>query len=120
MSLYFEKMYTYHISYAAFPNGDNIEPGYIRARRYMGGPLDGTEIKPEYDPEDFFNPNEVHHMTLIKKDQHLFLHISNDKKEKLCYWNNQEFPPISEGRVGLRQMFTRKSRYANIQIYTKE
>jgi len=43
-------------------------------------------------------------------------HVINDKKQILCHWKNESFPPILEGRIGLRHMFTRSARYRNFQI----
>ncbi len=116
MRWYYEGMNTYHISYAAFDHDRDGAPGYIRCRRYMAGPLEGTEIAPDYDPEDFFASGVPHKITLIKKGQVLYFHISNGEKEKLCRWVNDRFPPIHWGRIGLRQMFTRRSLYRNIRI----
>ncbi len=116
MRWYFEKMHTYHVSYAAFENNDEVTPGYIRCRRYMGGPLDGTDVLPDYEPGDFFAYGVPHQITLIKKDQTLYFHIKNPEREKLCVWMNDLFPPITKGRIGLRQMFTRISNYKDIRI----
>lgn len=116
MKEYFSHMNTYHISYAAFNNTDTIEPGYIRARRYMAADLEGTEIAPDYDPTGFFAYGDLHKMTIIKSGDHLYFNIVNDKREQLCHWHNTEFPPIESGRIGLRQMFTRASRYRNMRI----
>lgn len=117
MSQYFGKMHLYHISYAAFTNvdGEN-KPGYIRARRYMANQLQGTEIEPDYLPGNFFKTNVKHHMKIIKTNRHLFMHISSFGEEKLCHWYNTEFPPITEGYVGLRHMGTRAARYAKYKI----
>ncbi|MGL1891283.1 MAG: YesU family protein [Spirochaetaceae bacterium] len=116
MSEYFDHMNTYHISYAAFNNTDEIEPGYIRARRYMAAGLDATELEPDYDPTGFFEYDIPHKMTIIKSGDHIYFKISNEKKEQLCHWHNTKFPSINEGRIGLRQMFTRASRYGNFRI----
>lgn len=119
MRLYFEKMHAYHISYAAFTNNDQLEQGYIRARRYMATQLDSTEIKPDYDPEDFFEYGIPHKMTVIKSGDHIYFNIKNKKKSLLCHWHNTQFPSITEGRIGLRHMFTRAARYKDFKIYTK-
>lgn len=116
MSQYFERMHTYHISFAAFNNEDSIDPGYIRARRYMASGLEGTALTPDYEPEDFFEYGVQHKMTVIKAGDHLYLHIDNGDKTKLCHWHNTEFPSIYEGRIGLRHMFTRAARYNDFKI----
>lgn len=116
MKEYFGHMFAYHVSYAAFTNTDRIEPGYIRARRYMAGELAGTEIEPDYDPAGFFDYGVPHTMTVIKSGDHIYLKVVNERRELLCYWHNSEFPSITEGRIGLRHMFTRASRYRNFRI----
>lgn len=116
MSLYFDHMNTYHISYAAYENDDQVTPGYIRARRYVADGLEGTQISPEYASEEFFQPYVKHKITVLKRGKLLFFHIANDQSEKLCVWNGKDFPSIEEGRIGFRQMFTRKSLYKNIRI----
>ena len=118
MSHYFEKMHTYHVSFAAFENTEEITPGYIRARRYNGGTLTGTDILPDYEPDDFFEYNVPHHMCLIKRDQKIYLYISNGNKEKLCFWDNSDGYPIESGYFGIRHMFTRSAIYKDIRIYT--
>lgn len=120
MSQYFDHMHTYHISYAAFNNEDSIDPGYIRARRYMASGLDGTALTPDYEPEDFFQYGVPHKMTVIKSGDHLYLHIDNGTKTKLCHWHNTGFPCITEGRIGLRHMFTRGARYKDFRISIKK
>ena len=35
-------------------------------------------------------------------------------------WDISEIAPISEGRIGLRHMFTRSALYKNFKIYTKQ
>ena len=116
MREYFGHMHTYHVSYAAFGNTDEVTPGYIRARRYMANELDGTEISPDYDPGDFFATGVPHRLTCIKSGDHIYFRVKNEQRELLCHWHNTEFPSIVRGRIGLRQMFTRASRYRDIRI----
>ena len=118
MREYFGHMFTYHVSYAAFTNDDSTDPGYIRARRYVAGDLQGTEIEPDYDPSGLFAPGVPHRMSLIKSGDHIYFRIENDDRDLLCHWHNTKFPSIHDGRVGLRHMFTRGARYRNIQIST--
>jgi hypothetical protein len=118
MREYFGHMFTYHVSYAAFGNTDEVTPGYIRARRYMAGDLDGTELEPDYDPAGFFAQGVPHRMTAIKSGDHIYLRITNDDRDLICHWHNTRIPPITEGRVGLRHMFTRAARYRDIRIST--
>lgn len=119
MREYFEHMHTYHLSYAAFTNDDSNDPGYIRARRYTAGPLEGTEIAPDYDPAGLFEYAVPHRMTVVKSGDHIYFRIVNDARDLLCRWHNSAFPPIKEGRIGLRHMFTRGARYRDIRIATR-
>ncbi len=114
MHTYFNHMNSYHISYAAF--GMDIETRYIRARRYRCCALQGTEMAPDYDPDDFFAPMVPHQLTFIKKGNMMFFHVKNPTREKLCSWELSDGGELNTGRIGLRQMFTRYSRYKNIEI----
>ncbi len=116
MRTYFNNMNLYHISYAAFGMDDTSR--YIRARRYCCTEQNGPIQTPDYDPEDFFAPMQVHNLTFIKKGDMLYFHIKNDEKEKLCSWQLQDGGELTKGRIGLRQMFTRNARYKNIEICT--
>ena len=121
MSKYFNNMDTYHISYAV----SGIEPAsesgrYIRGRRYMpsaGRGLNGTELFPEYMDVPLFEPEINYQMTIIKTGQELFLRVEGNGKDMVFYFDASRFPAIEKGRIGLRQMFTRISRYSDIKIY---
>ena len=117
MKMYFNHMNTYHISYAAFPN-DEDTTSYIRARRYMPNKtgLSGSNLKPDYFPEDLFKQGVPHKITVIKKDRDIYMRIENADQVYYCHMSNTELPPVTEGRIGLRHMFTRSSRYKNIRI----
>jgi lysophospholipase L1-like esterase len=118
MATYFNHMNTYHVSYAAFGNDGADETGYIRGRRYLpeGKGLRGTELIPEYRPEGLFEPGVTHCITVIKHDRDLFLRISNPQRTFHGHMRNSKLPSITEGRVGLRHMFTRSARYRNFRI----
>jgi len=118
MREYFGHMYAYHISYAAFTNDDSRDPGYIRARRYIASGLDGTQLGGDFDPTGLFEQGVPHVMTAIKSGQQIYLRIRNDQRDLLCHWQDETFPPIARGRVGLRHMYTRGARYRNIRILT--
>ncbi len=120
MRLYFNHMDTYHISYAAYTQ-DNEDPvnDYIRARRYMpetGKGLLDTDLKPDYLRTGLFKTGVPHRITVIKKDDDLFMHVRNDEQELLCRWKVDAFPPITEGRIGLRHMYTRSARYRDFRV----
>lgn len=119
MRHYYNHMNLLHISYAAFNIGNKI-PGndYIRARRYMPEKegLKNTDLSPDYFKTGLFEKNIVYKITIIKTKDDLFMQIANDKKEKICHWKTDNFPPVIEGRVGLRHMWTRTARYKNFRI----
>jgi hypothetical protein len=121
MRTYYDHMNAYHISYAAFPNKGDDRAQYIRARRYMPNTngLKGTELQPEYFPEGLFTPGVPHKISVIKKDRDIYMKISNEQQTYYCHFINKDLPVIEEGRIGLRLMFTRSSRFANFRIETK-
>jgi len=113
MRMYYDHMNAYHISYAAFPNKGNNRKSYIRARRYMPNRtgLKGTNLKPDYYPEGLFATGVPHKITVIKKDRDIFMRIENSRKVYYCHMTNPDLPIVTEGRIGLRHMFTRSARY---------
>ncbi len=120
MRLYFDNMNTYHISYAAFPMA-NQDPGddYIRARRYMplaGKGLTGTELEPDYSRTGLFKTGVPYQITIIKRNDDLFMNIHGGGQNTLCHWKTSAYPPISEGRIGLRHMFTRAASYRDFRV----
>ena len=119
MQMYFDHMHTYHISYAAFPNNEDTT-GYIRARRYLpeASGLKGTDLEPDYDSKGLFKKGFPHKITVIKKPRELLMRIENAEQTYHCRLTNPDLPPIEEGRIGLRHMFTRSSRYRNFRVST--
>ncbi len=119
MRTYYDHMHAYHISYAAFPNNEDAT-SYIRARRYLpdASGLKGTDLEPDYYPRGLFKKGVPHKITVIKKARELFMRIENAEQTYYCHMTNPDLPPIDEGRVGLRHMFTRSSRYQNFRIST--
>jgi len=119
MRMYFNHMHTYHISYAAYGVAANDGEDYIRARRYMpnaGKGLRDTEILPDHARTRLFQTGVAHHITVIKHTDDLFMHIRNDATERLCHWNTSAYPAIHDGRVGLRHMASRRSRYRDFSV----
>jgi hypothetical protein len=119
MSHYFSNMHTYHISYAAFgTRNSDPEEDYMRARRYMPsfGGLTDTGLEPDYSRTGLFDTDVPHKITIIKRNDELFMHVANEGQERLFYWKNDQLPPIINGRIGLRHMYTRGSRYADFRI----
>jgi hypothetical protein len=122
MRLYFDYMNTYHISYAAFPNEEDANDDYIRARRYMPHRtgLSGTDLTPDYHHSGFFATGVPHQMTIIKQDKDLFMRIRNAEKVRYFHWHNDKLPIIEGGRIGLRLMFTRASKIKNFSVSIPE
>ena len=122
MRTYFNHMNLIHISFAAFePSTANATPddAYIRARRYMpetSNGLDGTAYKPDYMKTGLFHMGVPHKITVIKKGGDLFMHVRNAKKELLCHWKTDQFPPVNEGRIAFRQMRRRGGIFKNVRI----
>lgn len=114
MATYFNNMHLYHISFATNPG----EPGYLRGRRYMPGEpgLKGTELAPEYTAEGLLAKGVPHRVTVIKKDRDLFMRITNPAGTRHYHIANTKLPIITEGRIGLRHMFGRTSRYADFRV----
>jgi len=120
MKTYYNHMNTYHISYAAFPNVGDSRNSYIRARRYMPNRtgLKGTNLKPDYYPKGLFATGVPHKITVIKKDRDIFMRIENPEQVYYCRMTNTNLPIVTQGRIGLRHMFTRSARYKNFRIST--
>ncbi|GAA4957788.1 DUF1961 family protein [Algibacter aquimarinus] len=121
MRAYFENMNLFHISYSAFGNSDNSFH-YVRARRYPkpdDKPFKVTQIEPSYDRQGFFKTGQTYHITAIKTKNDLFFKMESEDGVELFHWDISNVSPIKEGRVGLRQMYTRSSLYKNFKIYTK-
>lgn len=121
MKTYFENMNLFHISYSAFGNTE-VSFHYIRARRYPkpdNEPFKVTQIEPSYDKQGFFITGETYHITAIKTKTHLFFKMESKNRVEVFEWDISNIAPIEEGRVGLRQMYTRSSIYKNFKIYSK-
>lgn len=119
MSAYFNQMHLLHISYAAFGNEDDKDEDYVRARRYPtrpDRPFHETDLPPDNFLTGLFRPGVTYHFTAIKTDEDLFFEVKNDEVRTLFHWPLGTVEPLVEGRVGIRHMWTRCSRYANVRI----
>ena len=120
MNYYYNFMDTYHVSYAVITEDLG---NYIRGRRYMpstGGALNGTELTPEYANVPLFEPGLTYKMTFIKTGRELFLQVKGQGKDMVFYFDTTPFPLINKGRIGLRQMYTRISRYSNFNVFVSQ
>jgi hypothetical protein len=114
MQSYFNNMNTLHISYAALTE----EGDYVRARRYrpdLGTRLKGTDLGATYNT-GLFETGISHHITIIKKGYDFYMKVENSEQTKLYKWNYKDHPMITEGRIGLRHMYSRSSRYSNFKV----
>lgn len=120
MKSYFLNMNALHISYST--TGPK-HAHYVAARRYPAGDLkhfqDGTQIQPVYENVDLFQPGETYHITAVKEGSHLTFSAERDGNVHTFEWDCSAFPPVTEGRIGLRHMWARCSRYKNIKVYEK-
>lgn len=120
MSVYYMHMNLWHVSYAAFGNDDSKnKKDYVRARRYPrfpGRPFDETKVGESYEDTGLFKPGEKYHIIFIKKGDWLHMKVEGDEMTKYFKWDFSDHPDISEGRIGLRQMWTRCSKYSNFSV----
>ena len=96
---------------------------YIRARRYFpenGKGLADTDLKPEYLSPMLFQPNKKYHLTVIKYNDILLMRVKYENHIRYFFFSTENFPPVNDGRIGLRQMSTRKSLYGNFKVYTAD
>jgi hypothetical protein len=123
MSSYFRRMNTLHISYSALANDDQAGASdYVRARRYdpaKAAILRGTDLEPDYFGTGLFGETgKPHRITVIKHGDDLFFDVVGAGRSCLFYWRLSQAAPITEGRIGLRHMYTRRSSYAGFKVST--
>jgi hypothetical protein len=123
MSKYFNYMKTLHISYAAFKmNNDDPEDDYIRVRQYPVTEeitFKDMAIAPDYFKTGLFLPGVTYKITVIKTKSKLFMTVEGNDMVKKYSWELNKPVSITEGRIGLRHMFTRSANYSDFKIYTK-
>jgi len=112
MGAYFQNMHLYHVSYAC---------GYVRGRRYrpdIRKMNTFSELTPEYlvDQEDFFEPGVPYRITFIKTDREIRMKAVGPDKALYFMLDNEKWPEVNRGRIGLRQMHTRHSRYKDFKV----
>jgi len=123
MSKYWQNMNLIHISYAAFPMvNEDPNNDYLRVRRYPATEniaFKDTEVPPAFEETGLFLPNVTYEMTWIKTASKLFLRVEGDDKVRQYSWDLTTFAPVTEGRIGLRHMFTRSAAYSDFKVYVK-
>ena len=121
MRTYYNNMNCLHISYAAYGKTGDVE--YVRARKYPRHPDkkfgSSTEIPTATFNTGLFTSGITYKITAIKTGDRLYFHVKGDDKEKLFSWDITNIDPVTVGRIGLRHMYTRSSRYKNFRVYVK-
>lgn len=80
--------------------------------------LKGTAMTPDYRFDSLFATGVKHHITVLNCDRDLHLRIENPDGVRYCHLHNGKLPVVTEGRIGLRHMFTRSARYRNFRVST--
>jgi hypothetical protein len=136
MTAYLWNMRLLHISYASFGSDAPDGQDYLRARHYpvkKGGPT--NRFDPTYFDTGLFKPGATYKITVIRREDDLFMNVEylkggalsdayfnpdTDKISKLFHWDISSSQPVSEGRIGLRHMAKRASRYNNFKVSVLE
>ena len=123
MSIYYNYMRTYHISYAAFPmENDDPEADYLRVRKYPVTEeitFDDMEVPPAFYKTGLFLTGVEYKITVIKTASKLWFKVEGEDNEGEYSWDLEEENPIDKGRIGLRHMYTRSASYRDFRVYTK-
>lgn len=123
MSLYYNYMNTLHISYAAFDRDkEDPQADYIRVRQYPVTEtisFDDMAIPPDFFKTGLFLPGKTYKLTVIKTREKLFLKVEGDGKDQKYSWDLNKPASITEGRIGLRHMYTRSANYSDFKVWVK-
>ena len=119
MRLYYEHMNCYHFSYACTGGKDG---SYVRARHYptKGDFERDTLVEPSYGNVDIFKPGDTWHLIFEKLGMKLTFTATRGDEKRVFTWDASTFPPVAGGRLGLRQMWGRESRFANFKVFAKK
>jgi hypothetical protein len=120
MYKYFRYMNTLHISFAAHYGGvsKDLDEDYVRARYYPIPEGQRNDLMPDSFHTKLFHPGVTYHVTVIKTGTELFIHFKNEDTDRMFSWYTSAYPEIKGGRIGIRHMATRESRYANFSVST--
>lgn len=124
MRHYFDNMNLLHISYAAqYNRDDQTREQYLHARRYPTGPDRSfleTGIGERRLVGQLIAPGVTYEITAAKVGERLLFSVKpkgqGEEQRRSFVWDTSEFDPVTEGRIGLRQMWTRSARYANFRV----
>lgn len=123
MWIYYKYMDPLHISYAAFPMvNDDPEDDYLRVRKYPIDEhisFDQMEVEPTFFKLSLFKPFITYKITVIKTADKLYMDVKGDGRAECYTWDISDKKPVTYGRIGLRHMYTRASRYSDFKVYTK-
>ncbi len=123
MWIYYKYMDPLHISYAAFPMvNDDPKNDYLRVRKYPIDEhisFDQMEVEPTFFNIELFKPFVTYKVTVIKSAGKLYMDVKGDDRAECYIWDISDKAQINYGRIGLRHMYTRASRYSDFKIYTK-
>lgn len=118
MPLYFNFMNALHISYSV--GSPLVEGEYIRARRYpapVGVPFQAvTEIEGTHFGTGLFKPDVTYRLTVTSVGKRMTFDVFGDGREERFEWDTSKFPPLTEGRIGLRLMPCRVSRIRDFRV----
>ena len=78
--------------------------------------LGGTNLPQEYRDTGLWLPGVAYQMTIIKSDREIAMKVEGPDRTSHFYFKNDELPPVTHGRIGLRHMYTRSARYKNFRV----
>ncbi|MEX0775931.1 MAG: hypothetical protein WD042_09495 [Phycisphaeraceae bacterium] len=65
-----------------------------------------------------FRPGETYQCCAVETDDDLFFQVRGEEAGDVFHWELEDVQPLSHGRVGIRHMWTRCSRYADFKVWT--
>ena len=77
------------------------------------------EIPPAYYETGLFQTGVTYKMTWIKTKTKLYLTVKGNDIKKEYSWDLNKPESITEGRIGLRHMYTRSANYSDFKVYVK-
>lgn len=96
---------------------------YVHARRYPTGPertFPETGIGEQRLVGNLIATGVVYEITAAKVGHKLLFSVKpkgkGEEERRSFLWDTSSFDPVTQGRIGLRQMWTRSARYANFRV----